>query len=112
MNRTDHLKGTRRTTMSHRILFALLITCAAMLVPSHADAAPDYVVWGQYNSGLIRRVNADGTGATTIATGQSQVWSLTVDRANERVYWITLGGNVRGVNYDGTGLIDIQTLDF
>jgi len=82
----------------------------ATLSAAHAATANDYIFWGGYNSGTINRVGADGSNPITIATGQSGAWNLAVDRVNERVYWMTLFGDLRGADYDGSNMVNVQTV--
>lgn len=62
-----------------------------------------HLYWSNYASGTINRANLDGTGATTLVTGQNYPVALAVDASH--LYWVNyFGGNtVNEANLDGTG---------
>ena len=100
----------------------LIVGCDQM--PTEIDQAPLFQPTNSYAStariyfttgglgppGEIERVNADGTGLTTILAGLRRPTGLAIDQANGHLYvndWDL--GNTQRLNLDGTGLTLIQT---
>jgi len=88
---------------------ASVVLASTFAIPSPASAQ-EYIFWGEYTSGRIRRANIDGTGVTTIATGEDENWTVAVDPVNQRVYWAPYGFKVAGSDFDGGNYAVVQTL--
>lgn len=71
------------------------------------DAVNGYLYFTDANASgnLIKRVNLDGTGLTTIAnvTGSSRIYTLELDLANNQIYYGNFGGEFGVVGLDGSG---------
>ncbi|MFM8272026.1 MAG: SdrD B-like domain-containing protein [Gemmata sp.] len=82
---------------------------------SGLTAAPTEIAFDETNgkvylayasSGLIESRNLDGTGAVTVATGQTSVSGLAVDSVHGYVYWTRLDNDtINRKNSDGTGAV-------
>jgi hypothetical protein len=95
--------------MSTRSRLTATLTALAALAlasPAWADA---FVFWSQSDA-TIQRADIDGSNTVNVATGQTFTWSIATDPIHERVYWAPWGTAIRGSNFNGTGLTNIQTL--
>ena len=63
-----------------------------------------YLYWSNYQNGTINRANLDGTGATTLVTGQNYPVAMAVDSSH--IYWADYfgGHTVSEANLNGTGV--------
>jgi hypothetical protein len=61
-------------------------------------------------AGTIQRANLDGSGRTTLVSGQNDPHSARVDFAGGHLYWPEHGaGRIRRANLDGSGLTTLVT---
>lgn len=62
-------------------------------------------------NGQIVKMNTDGSGSTTIATGITDPYGIAIDSKNKKIYWGDDAGKVSRCNLDGTGKEDIVTIE-
>jgi Domain of unknown function (DUF5050) len=69
-----------------------------------SQARSDYIYWSSLNGGDIRRANLDGTGQTTLVSGQRGPLGPALDLAGGQMYWgDNFSGDIRRANLDGSG---------
>lgn len=73
------------------------------------DSLGAKVYWTNLNTGDVRRANFDGSGAESIALGQSGPAGIALDIANGHVYWSSFSGLIRRANLDGSNQITLHT---
>lgn len=103
------VKGVQRANFNCSLVTEPLIDNAAILPQALAvDAASETVFWTDFNGGLLRRANLDGTAATTIISGLVQPTAITIDSEQGWLYISELGvSRIIRVKFDGT---DQQTV--
>ncbi len=103
------VQGVQRANFNCSLVTEPLIENAAILPQALAiDAASETVFWTDFNSGLVRRANLDGTGVNVIVTGLNQPTALAVDPEQGCLYISELGAaRIVRVRLDGT---DQQTV--
>ena len=67
-----------------RLVSAFAVVFAVLVAPSRA-----YVYWGDATAGNVMRMNADGTGATTLVSGADQPHGLSVTTTS--IFWANAG---------------------
>ncbi|MEP7265754.1 MAG: PKD domain-containing protein [Bacteroidota bacterium] len=71
------------------------------------DNANDKIYFSDFEvtgSGNIWRVNGDGTGLQSIASGLTDPYGIALDLTNGKIYWADDLGNISRSNLDGTNL--------
>ena len=72
------------------------------LTGTGASAEP-HIYWANYGSGTIIEANLDGTGVTTLVSGQGNPTGVAVNSSH--IYWANSGsGTIDEANLDGTGV--------
>src|SRR5687768_7639715 len=84
--------------MLKRVLCRLVVL--SLYLGAVGQARSDSIYWSDFFGGNIRRANLDGTGQTTLVTGQSMPIGPALDLAGGRMYWGNLGGgsSIRSAN--------------
>jgi hypothetical protein len=77
------------------------LTAFGLLLVAARQARPDFIYWGNFDSGEIRRANLDGSEMTTLVHGPNASGPA-LDFAGGMI-WSDLSG-IRRANLDGTGM--------
>jgi hypothetical protein len=72
-----------------------------------APSTNPHLYWSDPASGTIMRANRDGTGVTTLETGQAAPGGVAVDSSH--IYWTNGSGAIMRANLDGTGVTTLVT---
>jgi len=103
------VQGVQRANFDCSLVTESLIDNAAILPQALAvDADSETVFWTDFNGGLVRKANLDGTAVTVIVTGLIQPTALAVDSDEGWLYFSELGApRIARVRFNGT---DLQTV--
>src|ERR1043165_2182618 len=103
----EHWKESRETMKTTK---SLLLSAGLAAIMHTANAATIYytdIVTLAGTAAVVRRVNADGTGMTTLVTGVQHPRGMTLDLASGKMYWTETGlSAIRRANLDGTGPVE------
>jgi sugar lactone lactonase YvrE len=77
------------------------------------DMSAGKIYWINGGDRRIERSDLDGYNFEIVYSGSemSNSLSMEVDPNNQKIYWSTLGGSIRSMDYDGTGIESIVTDD-
>src|SRR5216683_2761042 len=84
--------------------FLCALAALGLFFGAAGQARPDFIYWSDFVGGSILRANLDGTGVTTLVTGQSNPTWPGLDLAAGQMYWNNWGTrDLRRANLDGSG---------
>ena len=88
-------------------LALLFIACLSYSQQQLLDSV-EYIYWGDYTDGTIRKAKLDGSDIDTIVDDDSKIRRIRLDRRDRKIYWASgYYGAIRSANYDGS---DISTV--
>lgn len=76
------------------------------------DSAAGQLYYGNGFTNEMMRVNTDGSGVTSLFTGDGLPWGMDLDLVNGHIYWAESNSpdsKLRRANLDGTNIVDIAT---
>ena len=83
-------------------LALLFIACLSYSQQQLLDSV-EYIYWGDYTDGTIRKAKLDGSDIDTIVDDDSKIRRIRLDRRDRKIYWASgLYAAIRSANYDGT----------